>query len=111
MVLGFAARIDSAQVSQVRIPFSGEQIPLSGVTLLTCGYTIAFAAAPAAHQGDKVVEGELFGCNLGVAVVAAPFGNTILPPLALAQFACSIALFAQLLFGDVGKNIHAQMMA
>ena|GEM_PF-6919058 len=58
-----------------------------------------------------MVEGEFFGCYPGVAVVAATFGNAVLPPLALAQFTCGVAFFAQLLFGNVYENIHPKMMA
>jgi hypothetical protein len=58
-----------------------------------------------------VIQGQLFGGDLGVAVVAAPPGNAILPPLAFTQFARGFALFAQLFFGDIDENIHAGIMA
>ena len=58
-----------------------------------------------------MVEGEFFGRNPGIAVIAPPFGNAILPPLAFTQFTCGIALFAQLFIGYVGKNVHCGMMA
>gem|GEM_PF-4300833 len=94
------------ELLQIGIPLSGEQITLFRVAFLAAGDTITFSAPPAAYQRDKVIQGELFGCHLPITVVAAPFGDAVLPPLTFTQLARALALFTQLLFRNVGKNVH-----
>ena len=92
------------QSVEISLPFERQQVLLGAVTRLAGRDTIAPGTVPTAHQRHDMIEGQLPGSDLPVAVMADAGGDAIAPPLAAAQLAGLVAFPAELFGGDVDPS-------